>query len=151
MAFIELCKPDCWGDLILLILHSLLHAALPNLVVTEISIIPSTKPRDNDPPEVILSFNVSVAPPTYVTCQVDSTPVDVAILSREVTAGEYLPPSTASPVTNVAVALKTRQAGSYQCTVSVFRANGDNLPNATTSPISITGKIYNSIDIITIS
>ena len=141
----------CQGDIILQILHSLLHAANPNPAVTEIAFIPSTKPKNNDPPEVILSFNVSVAPPTYVTCQVDSTPVDVAVLSREVTAGEYLPPNTASPVTNVNVTLRTRQAGNYQCTVSVFRANGDNLTNATTSPINISGKIYSNIDIITIS
>ena len=128
--------------MILQIFHSLLHAAIPNPVVTEVSFVSSNKPRDNDPPELVLSFNVTVAPPTYVTCQVDNTPVDVAILSREVTAGEYLPPSTASPVTNVSVTLRTRQAGNYQCTVSVFRANGDNLTNATTSPISISGKIY---------
>ena len=121
--------------------QSLQHAAIPNPVVTDISFVPSTKPRHTDPPELILSFNTSVAPPTYVTCQVGSTPVDVAVLSREVTAGEYLPPSTASPVTNVNVTLRTRQAGSYQCTVSVFRASGSNLNNATTSPISISGKI----------
>ena len=110
-------------------------------MVAEILFIPSTKPRDNDPPEVILSFNVSVSPPTYVTCQVDNTPVDVATLSREVTAGEYQPPSTASPVTNVNVTLRTRQAGYYQCTVSVFRASGNNLTSPTTSPLSISGKI----------
>ena len=105
--------------MIILILQSLQHAAFPN---PEIPFIPSTKPRDNDPPEFILSFNVSVVPPTYVTCQVDNTPVDIAVLSREVTVGEYLPFSTASPVTNVNVTLRTRQAGNYQCTVSVFRA-----------------------------
>ena len=120
-------------------------------MATEVAFIPSTKPRDNDPPELILSFNVTIAPPTYVTCQVNNTPVDVAVLSREMTAGEYLPPSTASPVTRVTVTLRTRQAGNYKCTVSVFRANGDNLTNPTTSPISISGKIYNNIDIITIS
>ena len=117
----------------------LFATAVPNPVVAEVSFIPSTKPRDTDPPELILTFNVSVAPPTYVTCQVDDTPVDVAALSREVTAGEYIPSSTTSPVTNVTVTLRTRQAGNYQCTVSVFRASGTNLTDATTSPISITG------------
>ena len=115
--------------------------AVPNTVVTGLSHIPSTKPKDTDPPELILSFNVSVAPPTYVTCQVGSTPVDVAVVSREVTAGLYSPPSTASPVTNVNVTLRTRQAGNYQCTVSVFRASGNNLTDATTSSISISGSI----------
>ena len=117
------------------------YTAVPNPVLTELLYIPSTKPRDIDPPELILSFNVSVAPPTYVTCQVGSTPVDVAVLSREVTAGLYSPPSTASPVTNVTVTLRTRQAGDYECIVSVFRASGNNLTDNTTSPISISGRI----------
>ena len=69
--------------------------------------------------------------------------MDVAVLSREVTAGLYSPPSTASPVTNVTVTLRTRQAGNYQCTVSVFRASGNNLTDATTSMISISGRIRN--------
>ena len=124
-----------------MLLYSLQLTAIPNPVVKEITFNPSTKPRDTDPPEIILSFNVSVVPPTYVTCQVDSTTVDVADLSREVIAGEYLPPSTASPVTCVAVTLRTRQAGNYTCTVSVFRASGNNLTNATTGPINISGKI----------
>ena len=116
-------------------------AAVPNLVVTEESYIPSTMPRHTDPPEVILSFNVLVAPPTYVTCQVGNTPVDIAVLSREVTAGEYQPSNNTLPVTNVTVALRTRQAGNYQCTVSVYRGSGDNLTDATTSPISILGRV----------
>ena len=123
--------------MILLILHLLQHTATPNPVLSEVSFIPSTKPRDTDPPELILSFNVSVAPPTYVTCQVQSTPVDVAALSREVTAREYVPPNTSSPVTNVNVTLRTRQAGNYQCTVSVFRASESDLSNVTTSLFNI--------------
>ena len=115
--------------------------AVPNPVAMGLSYIPSTKPRDTDPPELILSFNVMVAPPTYVTCQVGSTPVDVAVLSREVTAGTYVAPNTDSPVTNVNVTLRTRQAGNYMCTVSVYRASGNNLTDATTSPITISGRI----------
>ena len=88
-----------------------------------------------------------VVPPTYVRCYVGSSLVDIADLSREVTAGEYLPPSTASPVTSVTVTLRTRQAGSYQCTVSVFRASGDNLTDVTSSPISISGKLTVSLSI----
>ena len=69
--------------------------------------------------------------------------MDVAVLSREVTAGEYLPPSTASPVTNVTVTLRTRQAGNYQCTVSVFRASMTSTTNAltdtTSATVSVTG------------
>ena len=110
----------------------------------EVSFIPSTKPIDTDPPELILSFNVRVAPPTYVTCQVDSTPMDVTVLSHEVTAGLYSPPKTTSPVTNVTVTLGTRQAGDYQCPVSVFRASmvegtTNILTSPKTSPITISG------------
>ena len=82
-----------------------------------------------------------VAPPTNVTCQVDGNAVDVAVLSREVTSRKYNPTSTESPVTNVNVTLRTRQAGNYTCTVSVYRGSGNNLTTFTTSQISISGKI----------
>ena len=114
--------------------------AVPNPVVMGgPSFIPSTKPRDTDPPELILSFDVIITPPTYVTCRVGTSPVDVDDLSREVTSGEYQPSNTDSPVTSVTVTMRTRLAGDYTCTVSVFRTSGTNLTDATTSPISITG------------
>ena len=131
--------------------HYIHYAAIPDPEVTDFTFIPSAKPRDNDPPELIFSFNVSIAPPTYVTCQVDGTPVDVADLSREVTSALYLLPNTASPVTSVTVTLRTRQAGNYQCTVSVFRASMEsstkNLTNARTSLINISGKITMIYDV----
>ena len=120
---------------------SLLYTAIPNPFVTKKSFIPSPKPRDTDPPEFILSFNVVVAPPTYVTCQVGSTPVDVAVLSREVTAGQYMPSIFVIPVTNVTVTLRTREPGNYQCNVSVFRSSGTNLTDTTTPPIRISGRV----------
>ena len=80
-----------------------------------------------------------VAPPTYVTCQVDGNPVDVVDLFREVHASEYNPSSTASPVTDVTVTLRTRQPGNYQCTVSVYRASGSNLVDVTSAPVPVTG------------
>ena len=123
----------------------LVATAAPIPVVSAVSFIPSTKPGDTDPPELILSFSVRVAPPTNVTCQVDSTPMDVSDLSREVTYGEYLPLNPTSPVTNVTVTLRTRQAGDYQCNVSVLRASMTNttdyLTDATTSPVSISGRV----------
>ena len=82
--------------------------AIPSPVVINESFIQSTKPRDTDPPEFMLSFRVIVAPPTYVTCQIGSTPVDVAVLSREVTAAEYQPSSNTLPVTNIYVTLRVR-------------------------------------------
>ena len=102
-----------------------------------------TQSRDTNPPQFTLSFNVMVAPPTYVSCQVDGISVDVAALSREVTAGQYLPSNTTSPVTDVTVTLRTRQAGEYQCTVSVFRASmtasTNNFTNVTSATVPVTG------------
>ena len=83
-----------------------------------------------------------VAPPTYVTCQVDGIPVDVVDLFRDVHATddrEYFPYSTASPVTNVTVTLRSRQAGNYQCTVSVYRLSGSNLTDAPSALVPVTG------------
>ena len=123
----------------------LTSTAIPNPSVTKVSFIPSTKPKYTDPPELILSFSVTVAPPTYVTCQVDSTPVDVAILFREVIATEYQPSIFGIPETYVKVTLRTNQSGNYQCSVSAHRASmtptTNALTNATTLPISISGKV----------
>ena len=108
--------------------------------LSALSLILSKEPRNSDPPELILSFETFIAPPTYVACQVNSTPVNIAVLSREVTAGLYNPPSTASPVTNVNVTLRTRQAGKYHCTVSVYRSSGGNLTDVKTSPLPVLGQ-----------
>ena len=117
-----------------------LVTAVPNPVIelAPVFSLPSQS-RDTDPPKFTLSFNVIIAPPTYVACQVDGTPVYVVDLSRRVTSGEYLPPSTDSPVTNVTVTLRTRQAGNYTCTVSVFRASGSNLTDVISDPVPVTG------------
>ena len=86
-----------------------------------------------------------VAPPTYVTCQVGNTVVDVVDLYRDpdMNAAQYLPPSTTSPVTSVTVTLMTRMTGDYQCTVSVFRANMIGATNAiidaTSATVPVTG------------
>ena len=106
--------------------------------------IPSPKPKDTDPPEFILSFNVSIAPPTYVTCQVEGTSVDIFTISREVAASLYAVTNgavTSAPMTIVNVTLRARLAGEYRCTVSVFRASGNNLTDATTPSINISGAI----------
>ena len=120
--------------------------AVSNFAVSEVLFNLTTSERDADLPEFTLAFNVSVVPPTYVTCQVDSTPVNVTDLSREVTARLYITDEDPTdedptdPVTSVTVTLRTREAGNYQCNVSVFRASGDNLTKATL-PISISGRI----------
>ena len=122
----------------------LTSVATPNPSVTKVSFTPSTKPKDTDPPELILSFSVTVAPPTYVTCQVDSTPVDVAVLFREVIATEYQPSIFVVPETYVTITLRTKQSGNYQCSVSAYRASmtptTNALSDATTLPITISGK-----------
>ena len=123
----------------------LTSTATPNPSVTKVSFIPSTKTRETDPPELILSFSVTVAPPTYVTCQVNSTPMDVAVLFREVITTDYQPSIFVVPETYVKVTLRTRQSGNYQCSVSAYRASmtpdTNNLTDATTLPISILGEV----------
>lgn len=92
--------------------------------------------RSSNPPEFTLSFSVIIAPPTYVKCHAGSLPVEIVSISRQVTDGVYVPELTASsPVTLVSVTLRTRQAGDYQCTISVFRASGANLSVATTNQV----------------
>ena len=129
-------------------LHSNIHSpttAIPNpLIGSAPDFNWTNQSRDIDPPEFTLAFSVMVAPPTNVTCQVDGTPVEVVNLSREVASGEYLPPSNASPVTDVNVTLRTRQAGNYTCTVSVYRASmvedlTNALTDATSNSVLITG------------
>ena len=114
--------------------------AIPNPIIGSAPVfnVP-IQSRDTDPLEFTLSFSVMVVPPTYVTCRVDGTPVDVVDLFREVLASEYYPSSTASPATDVTVTLRTRQAGNYQCTVSVYRASGYNLSDALSAPVPVTG------------
>ena len=94
--------------------------------------------RDTDPPEFTLRFSVTVVPPTYFTCQVNGTYRYVDVF-REVTAGLYNSSSNASPVTNVTLTVRTRQAGYYQCTVEVFRASTSNTTVATSIGVLVTG------------
>ena len=99
-----------------------------------------TQSRYADPPDFTLNFKVLFAPPTDITCQVDGDPVDVVTLAREIIAANYVPTSDgSSPITSVTVTLRTRQAGNYTCTVSVFRASKSNLADAMTPPICIEG------------
>ena len=90
----------------------------------------STKPRDTNPPEFILSFNaMSRLHPPYVTCQVDSTPVDVAILSREVTAGTYVLPLIVIHQRQMSMShWEQDKPGKYQCTFSSITEQVWNLP-----------------------
>ena len=95
-----------------------------------------------DPPEFSLSFGVGVAPPTYVMCHVNGSPLNIALLSREVTSGMYDASGgsiVSTPVTNVSVTLRTRQAGNYTCTVSVYRTSGTNLSEVNTLSTSVSG------------
>ena len=104
--------------------------------------IPSLKARDTEPPEVIIFFNVTVLPPTYVTCQASGNSVNVSTLKREVSVEElYIPQGvgSTSPVTEVTVTMRTRQEGDYQCSVSVFTTTENNLVYGQTTPVSISG------------
>ena len=95
--------------------------------------------RDTVRPEFTLRFSVTVVPPTTITCQVNGTSFYVDVF-REVTAGLYNSSSTASPVTNVTLTMRTRQAGYYQCTVEVFRAGANASTVATSTGVLVTGE-----------
>ena len=108
-----------------------------------------TQPRSTDPPVFILTFTVTIAPPTDVSCQVGGSPVDLSFLSREVSQSLYNTSLGVVPFVDVSVTLMTRQAGDYQCIVSIVTENGFNagstnisnnqLPAVSTRPISILG------------
>ena len=74
--------------------------------------------RDANPPVFTLTFNVSNGPPTNVTCTDGSNPFTIASgdLSRVIVNGP-------GSVTQVTVTVRTRQAGTYQCTVSNARVD----------------------------
>ena len=72
-------------------------------------------PRDADPPQFTLSFNVSNAPATTVNCSVNDEPIENMTVSRDILNGE-LP-----TLTEVTVTIRQRSAGVYNCTVSNAR------------------------------
>ena len=83
--------------------------------------------RDTDPPVFTLSFNVTGLPPSTVNCTVDGVMTDIADedIDRYVVAAQY--PNTSVLVT---VTVRSRQTGSYQCSVVGIAGNGINA-NAT--------------------
>ena len=97
---------------------------------TEFSLVSTS--RDADPPVFTLTFIVDRRAPTVVTCNVDGMMFNIANddLSREVLASE-------DPISvQVIVTVRTRQGGSYQCTVSNDAKNGN---TAMTQAIPVTG------------
>ena len=69
---------------------------------------------------LILSFNVSNGPPTYVSCTVNGNGISIDELSRVIVNGPAF-------VTKVTVTLRSREAGNYQCTVSNQRVSAGNI------------------------
>ena len=121
---------------------------------TQLEFVPSAKPKNAEPPEVILSFNVSVLPPTNVTCQLKGDSVTVSSVSREVLSKEYNTSpgdESPSPATNVTVTMKTREAGNYWCNISVFKTSDSGYKYLLTAPIHIAGwiQLYTCILILT--
>ncbi len=89
--------------------------------------------RDTDPPVFTLSFNVTNLPPSTVTCTVNGTMIDIPDedIDRYVTEAQY--PDTSVSVT---VTIRSRQAGSYQCTIGgIISGNMETI----TDPLIITG------------
>ena len=88
--------------------------------------------RDADPPIFTLSFNSSNGPPTMVTCTRGNTAIDTSLytVSREVLQTQYVQNgdvdsvNTSEPdmpdVTRVTVTVREREAGEYECTVTVM-------------------------------
>ena len=89
-------------------------------------------PRDADPPQFTLSFNVTNAPATTVNCSVNDEPIENMSVSRDILDGE--PPT----LTEVTVTIRQRSTGVYNCTVSNARVEDGTLTvngiNITASP-----------------
>ena len=87
------------------------------------------------PPVFSLSFNVSDGPPTTVSCTVNGNRISTE-LSRVIVNGSEF-------ITKVAVTVRLREAGNYQCTVSNDRVDitiGGVTAVSSTSSLSIGGK-----------
>ena len=114
--------------------------------------------RDADPPVFTLSFNSSNGPPTMVACTRDNTAIDTSLytVSQEVLQSQYVQNGDVDSVnvsepdmpdvTRVTVTVREREAGEYECTVTVMGRN-DNMPTqvvtlgtSNSSTAMITGK-----------
>ena len=101
--------------------------------------------RDADPPVFALSFNSSNGPPTMVTCTRDNTAIDTSLytVSREVLRSQYVQNGEVDSVnasepdmpdvTRVTVTVREREAGEYECTVTVM-GRDDSAP---TQPVTL--------------
>ena len=128
-----------------------MHTAIPNPLISSPTIFElMTQPKDTNPPWFSLTFNVTSAPPTYVTCQKNGSYVEFAALFREVTSSVYQTEGATivSVVeTVVTVFIGTRQPGVYSCAVSVFRSSGDLLNNVTSPEIVTSGYMHTKLDL----
>ena len=77
--------------------------------------------RDADPPVFTLAFISSFGPPTVVTCTLNNMALDMSLytVSREVTRPQYTSLLDAD-MTRVTVTVRTRQSGTYRCSVTVM-------------------------------
>ena len=71
--------------------------------------------RDTDPPVFTLSFNVTDIPPSIVTCTVNATTIDIPDEDIDRHVIEVVYPNARVLVT---VTIRSRQSGSYQCTIA---------------------------------
>ena len=114
--------------------------------------------RDADPPVFTLSFNSSNGPPTVVECTRDSQALNTSLytISREVLQTQYVQNGDVGSVnasepempdvTRVTVTVREREAGEYECTVTVMGRN-DSTPQQVitlgtpeSSTLMVTGK-----------
>ena len=116
--------------------HKLLHcmdilSGTPTVDRSTLFSLVSTS-RDTDPPVFTLSFNVTTLPPSTVNCTVNGTMIDIPDedIDRCVTEAHY--PDITVLVT---VSIRSRQPGTYQCTIGGIPGNKKPMSD----PLTITG------------
>lgn len=102
--------------------------------------------RNAEPPQFILTFNVSDAPATTVYCNVNDVPIGNMTVSRGILNGK--PPT----LTNVAVTIRQRIAGVYNCTVSNNRVEDNTVHKPVAysghAVVNIKGKQYTVVNLV---
>lgn len=99
-----------------------------------------TSSRDVSPPVFTLSFNITIRPPTDITCTINSTnSLTIRNIQRRIIDTNLK--------VEVQVTLSTRESGNYQCTVSNARVDGINVFSAVTNQTTITGESYTDVSV----
>ena len=93
-------------------------------------------PRGSQDVAFSLSFNVSVRPPTDVSCTLNSSAI---LISPNDIEREVLGSTLGHLLVQVAVTIRLRKAGQYRCTVNNSRVDGNLVSPGDTDNVSISG------------